>query len=616
MSIDFKEKNVKYLNRDFSSFKRDLMEYTKAHQSGAFQDYNETSSGMAILELVSYVGDVLSHYQDMQFEELKENAKQIENVTSFAKALGYRPSGKRPSIGIVSVLCEVPSRQENGEYIPNEIYCPVLRESSKLQGPNGVVFETIEDVIFSASAPTEGTSITRMVTGSQFDPDTGVPTFFALRKDVQVIAAETITDVVQVGSFEQHKEIELSYEDVVEVLSVNDSDGNEWTEVDFLAQETVYDFVTNSDTDNTLVPYVLKLRSVPRRFITNRDPLTNKTTLIFGSGDGVSFDDALIPNAASFALPASGKSKISSFSIDPQNFLKTSTLGLSPSSTVLSIDYRVGGGSKTNVPQGSIKSFVNAVLDFSSVGLDPSAKARVEESIECINVSKIDGGNQEESVEEIKANRAAYFAAQDRVVTREDYVARLYSLPAKCGKVEKVYVRRDALNARAINIHILSKDSDGVLSQASTTLIKNIKKFLSSYRMLTDGVNLMTTDIINLSIEFGVVVSTKLNRNKVLSKCLSTLKDNLSNDKLQIGQPLVLSDLTSLLQAIEGVISVYSFKIKNVFGSRDGLDYSDNLGNSVRFDVQSWTQNGILYCPENSIFQIKYPNKDIFGEAR
>ena len=617
MSIDFKERSIKYVNKDFQSIKRDLMNFAQAHHSGAFQDFNETSPGMALLELVAYVGDILSFYQDQQFEELRhESARQIENVTSFAKVLGYRPSGKRSAGGIVSIFAEVPAASVQGEHVPDDAYCPIMRAGSKLQGPGGTIFETLSDVFFSASSPSENTTNSRMVTGSQFDDTTGLPTHYAIRKDVEVIAGETKTEDFVIDKFESFKTIELTEEDVIEVLSVVDSDQNEWIQVDYLTQEVVFNAASNNGSDSSVVPYSLKFKAVPRRFIVDRDPVTNKTSLIFGSGDGINFDDELIPNIADFALPVAGRQNFSSFSIDPQNFLKTRTLGLSPFSTTLTIDYRVGGGPQTNVAPGSIKSVSEAILEFTSTNLNTTKRSDVVGSIECINVKKTEGGAPEESISEIKANSSAFFAAQDRVVTREDYIARLFSMPSKFGKVEKAFVRKDALNDMALDIHVLSKDENGHLAQATESLKNNIKKYLSPYRMLTDGVNIMQADIINLRVDFGVVISPKYNRNEVLAKCLSVLRDNLDTDLMQIGQPIVISDLISQLQSIVGVISVYDIKLKNVFGSLGGLDYTDNTGKSVRFNVQSWTQNGILYCPENAIFEIRYPTKDINGESK
>jgi hypothetical protein len=608
MSIEFlKEKSIKYLNKDFQGFKRDLLRFSQAHHSGVFQDYNESSPGMAIMEVVAYIGDVLSFYQDVQFSELKqETARELENVVSIAKQHGYKPSGKAAAQGSVSFFVEVPATTLNGVRVPDERYSPILRAGAKVS-VGSVSFETTDDVYFSASSPTDD----RMVTGSRFDNATGLPTHFALKKEARIVAGETKTDTISIDDFQPFRTVELSNQDVIEVLSVTDSDGNEWVEVDYLARDMVFSSDTNSEDDNDVVPSVMKLVSVPRRFIIDRDPTTSKSSLIFGSGDGLNFDDELVPNLADLALPLPGRRTFTSFPIDPQNFLKTRSLGLSPFNTTLTVKYRTGGGSQTNVPAGAIKSVDDAVLDFTSTGLSPSSIADVKQSLECINPKKTEGGGSEETISEIKVNSAAFFAAQDRVVTREDYIARILSLPAKFGKPEKVYVRKDDLNPQALNIHILAKDADGHMTQATSTLTKNIRTYLSKYRMMTDGVNLLQTNIINLKVDFGIVVSPKLNRTEVLAKCLTVVKDYLNISGIQISQPIVISDLLSEIQNVYGVVSVYKLQFKNMAGTVDGLDYSQ-----FSFDVQSSIKNNILYCPENAIFEVKFPNRDIVGESR
>lgn len=605
----FKEHSIKFLNKDFPGFKRDLVKFAQAHHSGSFQDFNESSSGMAILEFQAYTATVLAFYMDMAFNEMKQDSsRQIENVSSFAKSLGYRPQGKRAAHGTETFLIEVPATSQDGKIIPNDLYAPVLRKGAKLDGPNGVVFETLDDIDFSVSTTTD----IRMVTGSRFDNTTGQPTHFALQKSIEIGAGETKEAIFSVNDFQQFLSLELTEEDVLEVLSVIDSDGNEWYEVDYLAQEMVYDSHANNSSDSNVVPYILKLRAVPRRFITDRDPTTNKTSLIFGSGDGVNFDDDLIPNLGDLALPLPGRRVFNTFSLDPQNFLKTRSLGLSPFNTDLTIRYRVGGGAQTNVPPGSIKSVREATLDFSVTNLNPLTKGDVIGSLEAINITKTDSGGSEETISEIKANSAAFFAAQNRVVSRPDFIARIMSLPAKFGKPEKVHVKRDNLSSTAVDIHLLSKDEFGHLCQASSTLMTNISSYLSPYRILTDGVNLLRTDIINLKVEFGVVVSPKLNKTEVIAKCLSVVRDFLHIDRMQIASPILLSELQAEIQDVFGVVSVYKLTMKNLFGRQDNnTDYSP-----VSFDVGSWTSNNILYCPENAIFEIKFPNRDIVGESK
>lgn len=606
MAEFLKDKTIKYLSKDFVSFKRNLLKYSEAHHSGVFQDYNESSPGMALLELNAYVADVLSFYIDQSFGELKkETQRQEKNVVSFAKSLGYRPKGKRAAQGELHWIIEVPSiTDEKGDTVPDDTFSPILRKGSKCEGPGGVIFETLENIHFSAS-------IDREVTGSQFDATTGLPTHFALRKPVQSIAGESTTDTVTLGDFEKFKTIELANEDVIEVISVFDSDGNEWTQVDYLAQDTVFTSDVNEGEDNNEVPFILKLLTVPRRFITDRDPETNKTSLIFGSGDGVNFDDELIPNLADLALPLAGRKTFSSFAIDPQNFLKTKSLGLSPFNTNLTITYRVGGGPQTNIAPNLITDVKQAVFDFSSTSLDPAKKANVEGSVGCINLKKTDGGGPRETISEIKANSSAYFAAQDRVVTKPDYISRILTLPEKFGRPEKILPRNNNTNSLALDVHMLTRDENGHLTTASVNLKNNVKMYLAKYRMMTDGINLLDGNIVNLKLNFGIVVAPKFNRSEVLTKCIKVAMDYLDTERAQIGQPIVLSDLSAELQNVLGVISVYELQFTNAVGLNSGLRYSES-----RFDVTANTQNSIIYCPDNSIFEIKHPRRDISGVAK
>lgn len=615
MADTSKVRSIKYLGRDFQGNKRDLIRFAQAHHSGSFQDFNEASPGMAILEFQAYIGDMLSFYQDMQWEELKgENTRQLENAAAFAKSLGYRPLGKRASRGTQTFFIEVPAVAQGSGRVPDDLYTPILRRGTKVQGPNGVTFETTEDVNFSASAPTFGTDTTRMVTGSRFDNGTGLPTFFAVRKEAPIIAGETKTTTFSINDFQQFKTLELPDEDVLEVLSVIDSDGNEWIEVDFLAQEMVFDSSVNTDNDGDVVPYVLKFRAAPRRFITDRNVSTNKTSMIFGSGDGTNFDDELVPNLADLALPLPGRRTFSSFNIDPQNFLKTRSLGLSPYNTTLTVAYRVGGGPNTNVPERTIRSISSFQLDFTTTGLDPAKRGGVVSTLETINTRKTADGGPAETIAEIRANSPAHFAAQNRVVTKEDFIARVLSLPAKFGRPEKVFVKRTntIIDSMSVDLHILSKDPDGHLIQATSTLAQNVKNYLAGTRILSDGVNILGADIINLKVEFGIVVAPKFNRTEILMKCLGVIRTFLDVELMQIGQPIVLSELSSDIQNVVGVISVYRLDFKSMFGTQaNGLSYSP-----VRYDIRSNTVNNILYCPQNAIFEVKFPTKDIIGESK
>ncbi len=606
MPIDVNKQTVRsLLNRDFKSLKRDLITFSKAYASGSFTDFNESSPGMAFLEWSAYVGDGLNYMIDQAFTESGDSATQLKNVVANAKMRGYRPQGKRPAVGSLAWAIQVPATVNSfGQVVPDDTYTPTLLKGSQAVGKNGTIFETLEDVQFA-------TELGRAVTGSAFDSTTGVPTHFAIQRMVDVVAGKTITETFSVTDFQQFRRIDLGQSDVIEIIDIFDSSDNEWFEVDYLSQDWVFVAETNQNDDTDVVPYVMKLQSVPYRFIVDRDISSGVSTLVFGSGDGLSFDDELVPNVASYALPLAGRRSYSTFTIDPQNFLRTRSLGLSPHNTTLTVRYRVGGGLETNVAARSIRQPSAASLSFSSTNLNTQTKGTVEGSIGCLNPLSTTGGGAAESIKEIKANAAAFFAAQGRAVTREDIVARCLSIPAKFGRPEKVFVK-PSLNGRfAYDIHILSLDSAGLLAPATNTLKSNLATYLRKFKMLTDGINILDADILDLRIHYGVTVVPGRNRSEVLSNCTARLAEYFRQDMMQIGQPVVVSDVVSLLQNTSGVVSVYEVSFTNVFGVTDGLSYSDD-----RFNVSDNLRDGMLICPPEATFQVKFPARDIVGNAR
>lgn len=592
-------------SRDYDSLKRSAMNYARAYATGSFTDFNETSPGMTIVELQAYLVDGLHYYIDQAFNESGNNAVEVSNVVENAKARGYRPLGKRGSIGTLHWAIEVPATTDSfGKVIPDEAYTPTMLKGSQAVATNGVIFETLEDVQFSAS-------LGRRVTGSQFDQTTGIPTHFAIQRQVDVTAGRTVSETFTITDFQAFRQIELTNADVLEIIDVIDSDGNEWFEVDYLAQDWVFVAQTNVNSDSDTVPYVLKLQSAPRRFIVDRDITTGTSKLIFGSGDGLSYDDELVPNVANYALPLAGRRTYGSYSIDPQNFLKTRSLGLSPHGTTLTVRYRVGGGPETNVPARSIRQPASVDLEFGSTNLDPQKKGAVESSIGCVNFTSTSGGAPAETVREINANAAAFFAAQNRMVTREDIVSRALSLPSRFGGLAKAYVKPAQGTRFAYDLHILAKDVDGKLTVATPTLKSNLTTYLQKFKLLTDGVNVLDADILDLRCSYGIVVESGRNRSEVLLTCNSVLAERFDIDRIQIGEPIVISEIVSLIDSVRGVGAVTEVTFSSVFGVDSGLTYSN-----TRFDVGSNIRDGLLVCPDGATFQIRHPGRDIVGSAK
>jgi hypothetical protein len=602
---NLKETSIKYINKDFEGFKRDLMRYAQAHFSGSYQDYNESSPGMMILEMQAYIGDVLAFYMDQQFLETKSaTARQLDNIEDYAKMRGYKPKGKRSARVTLDFIVEVPAKDGS----PDPDYLPILLAGSQVQSQSGISFETIEDLDFNKSTP-ENPQLIVPVPNS--DPQT-----LAVRRTVEAVAGETIVQNFDVGDFTPFYRLKLGSTDVQDVIEVKDAEGNIWYEVDYLAQSAVYDQITNTGEDSDVVPYILRLRSTPRRFVVDKSITTNSCWLQFGGGDISKFDDELIPNAASFAIPSVGKQTYAMTSIDPQNFLKTRSLGLSPYNTRLTVRYRVGGGVNTNVPARTITKITYANLTFSKPigpgGLDQDL-VDIVKNIEVFNMANSSGGGEEETVSEIKANASSFFAAQARAVSKEDFIAHVLSMPERFGRVEKVIVNHSKNTSNGVDIHLLMRDNEGKFSSSTATLKKNVKTNLSQLRMLTKGISIFDTGIINVGIEFGVVVSPKYNRSEVLTNCMTVLKDYFKNDNMEIGMPIVLSDAKAALQMVTGVISVFRLEVVLKRGAEnEDTPYATNMN----FDIRANTKNGIVFCPANAIFEVRFPDNDIIGESK
>jgi hypothetical protein len=521
---------------------------------------------------------------------------------------GYKPKGKRAARVLVKFIIEVPAlTRADQSKAADTSYAPIIKAGTQVQSTNGVIFETVEDLDMSSTNDENPGE----VLASQFDAN-GNPTYYAIRRGVEAVSAKTVPERIQIGNHTPWLRLQLGSEDIQEIVSVLDSEGNEWYEVDYLAQNVVFDQTSNTDSDSETVPYVLKFRTAPRRFVVDYVASTNRTYLQFGKGQGVSEDDELIPNISDMVMPKQGRRTFTNFVLDPQNFLKTRSMGLSPYNTSLTIVYRTGGGIETNVDANTIKTVANPVLDFRSTSLNQPTVDAVRASLECSNPAASDGGGAAETISEIKANADAYFAAQARCVTPEDYIAHVLSMPPRFGKPEKVFVKHSSQDRSSLDIHILTRAVDGTLSHPTVNLRENIKKYLSKLRMLTDGVNILSANIINLGIDFGVVISPRYNRSEVLTQCLRDLKEYFDIDKWQVGQPIVMSEVKARIQSIPGVVSVYGLTVESKYRTSGGLSYANDLP----FNVNGNTENGIVYCPQNAIFEIRYPDNDIRGESR
>ncbi len=631
-------KEIRYLNKDFTSFKDNLIEFTKIYFPKEYNDFNESSPGMMFIEMASYVGDVLSYYIDNQFKEsLLAFAEEKRTVYNMAQSLGYKPKLSSPATTDVDVFQTVPalSSGAGASYTtkPDLRYSMVIKSGMEIAASTGVTFITQEDCNFKFSSSYDPLEI------SIYESSGNVPTTYLLKKSVKASSGTIAVEYFTFNAAEKYKRIALANSNITEIISCTDSDGNDWYEVPFLAQDTVFEDMQNTEkNDDDLyqyadqAPYLLKLIKTSRRFTTfiRED---GRTELRFGAGTSDSPDEEIIPNPDTVGSALPGSPSYLNTAFDPSNFLKTKAYGQAPSNTQLTITYRYGGGIDHNVNSNTIRDIQSINVTTDQSGLTASLIASTRASIAVNNPIPATGGRDAESIVEVKNNTLAYFQAQQRAVTKEDYITRIYALPTKYGNVAKCYIVQDTqldsksganadsrvANPLALNLYTLGFDASKKLTNLNKAVKENIQTYLTQFRMVTDAVNIQNAYVINIGVKFNLLTKAGYNKDEVVLRAIQKVKDFFDIDKWQIGQPIVIADLAYQISLTDGVSAVVApeennsdglpILIENKFLESGG--YSGNL-----YDIKSATQDGVIYPSlDPSIFELKFPNVDVEGRV-
>ena len=630
-------RDVRYLNRDFSSFRDGLIEFAKTYFPNTYNDFNESDPGMMFIEMASYVGDTLSYYIDEQFKEsMLSFAEEKKTIYEIAQGYGYKPKQASPATVTFDVFQTVPAAGSGDSAIPDEDYCVVIPAGMQATSDNGTVFRTLGEVIFNDSSslsPRED---------SIFETFENNITKFLLKKKVKAVSGNTTTEYINFAAAEKYRRVALTNSPVLEIISVTDSDGNIWYEVPFLAQDTVYaDFQNTENNSPDLVngrnfaPFLLKLVKTSKRFKTfiRTD---GRTEMRFGSGVAAGADEEIIPNPTSVGSNLPGTPRFLDTAFDPANFLNTETYGQCPTNTTLSITYSYGGGIKDNVASNSIKNITSLQPQFdNSLSLVDSVKTITQNSIASTNPDPATGGSGAETLENVKVNAAAYFQAQSRAVTKDDYITRVYSLPPKYGNIAKVYIIQDEQvasvdqntgdvdyqpNPLALNMYCLGYDSNKKLVGLNSAVKENIKTYLSQYRIMTDAVQIKDAWVINISVRFSIFTKRGFNKNEVLFRCNDALKKYFNIEKWQVNQPIIISDIVSELLSVEGVATVVepqgqTTEVKQLIVFKNlwdpSLGYSGNI-----YNIGDGIIDSVLYpSVDPAIFEVKYPDTNIMGRV-
>ncbi len=504
------DKDVKYLNKDFNSFKNQLMEFAEVYFPDNFNDFSEGNPGMMFLEMAAYVGDVLSFYTDTQLREsFLTLAQEKENLYNLAYAMGYKPKVTAASNVNLEIFQLLPSKLVNNTYIPDYNYALNISPNSIFNSIEGSKFYLENQVNFNISSSTNPTNVSIY----SYDNNNN-PAYFLLKKISKAISGETKTQTFTIGSAERFKTLELFDTNIISIESIIDNEGNVWSEVPYLAQDTIFEEIENTGANdpelqqyNQQTPYLLKLKKSTRRFIT-RFKANNQLEIQFGAGTSDKADEEIIPNPDNIGLGINdGRSKLDQ-AYDPSNFLFTKTYGQAPANTTLTVTYLVGGGLESNVQSNTITE-VDTLVSINKPNLNNNLLNYIKSSVTSNNPESATGGGDGDSIEDIRLNTMANFSAQQRIVTKDDYIIRTLSLPSKFGQIAKAYITQDDQtsqlntvyntipNPLALNLYTLGYNANKNLSTLNTATKTNLTTYLEQYRMLTDAINIKDAFVIN-----------------------------------------------------------------------------------------------------------------------
>lgn len=626
MAVKIKNKlrqgsNRSFLARDFESLRRDLIEQAQIFFPDKIKDFSEASVGGLLVDLAASIGDTMSFYLDHQFRELDPlNAVELNNITTHLRNAGVKIRGAAPSVVEVTISAVVPAESDPETSLPRpkRSCLPTILENTVFKSDSGVFFNLTEDVDLS-----ELNVLGDLVASSQATKFVdGVPTQYTVTRRALAMSGKETVQTVAIGSTHvPFREITLNASDVSEILSVVDSDGEKYYEVDSLSQDTVFVPVDNTNPDDfDLVSKSLEIIPAPRRFVSITTLTNRKTKIRFGSGDSEVLDDDIIPDPSTLSLDLYGKKSFSKFSVDPNLLLGTQTLGLSPKSTTLRITYRHGGGLSHNVDAGTIKTIEGLNVDFKG-SPSPEEVLATRQTIAVTNDRQARGGANAPSVEELRNLIQSARNAQSRTVTRDDLLARIYTLPSSFGRVFRVGLANNPINPLSLMMYIICLDRFGKLTVAPDTLKNNLSKYLNEFRLISDAIDVLDASVVNFGIKYEVYLDKTANKPSVLQTINTRLADALQLKYFQIDQPLIIDDIINLIINTDGVISLTDLTVHGIsgvvtpdpsekFGIKETREYSN-----TSFNFEANTKKGIIRGPLGTIFELRHPENDIKGIA-
>ena len=590
---------INYSARDFASIKESLVQHAKRYYPESFRDFNEAGFGSLMLDTVSYVGDVLSFYLDYQANEsFLDTANEFNNVEKLSRQMGFKEIETPSSHGIATFFILIPASQ-NG-LGPDLNYLPILKRGSQFSSATGNQFILNEDVFFNG--PQNEVVVARV------DSQSGLPTFYAIKSYGRVISGVTEQIILNVGEFRRYLRLRLDVPNLAEIIKVEDQEGNEYFQVDYLTQDIIYRPIVNRAGSNNINSTGAYLRpfTVPRRFVLEK--INGNYYLQFGQGRDTSDKNReSVADPSTVALNIYGKNYISSDSFDPTNLIESDKMGIVPVNTKLIVTIRTNTAANVNVAANGLKNVVGSKFEFNDqVAVSLNTRTQIKNSLEVTNEEPIVGDTKLLTSAELKIIAGNAYASQSRAVTKEDYKALVYKMPPEYGKIKKINIVRDQDSFRRnMNMYVVSMDERGFLVKTNTVVKDNLRVWINKNRMINDTIDILDAKIINFAVDFTVVGDLEANKYDVLVDCKNALVTEFARTR-DLGEPLFYSDITKLLKDVKGVLDIVRVKIYN----KNGGVYSNYF-----YDMDKYlsADGRFVNAPDNVIFELKFPAIDIKG---
>jgi hypothetical protein len=595
---------INYTARNFADIRAELVNMVRQYYPDIFNDFNDASVGMMLLELNAAVGDMLSVNTDRMFQETQiDYAKERKSVLSMARTFGLKIPGKRPSVTIVDFDITLPVLGDTFDVS----YAPVIFAGSQVSG-GGKIFETTNDIDFS-NPFTIGGVPNRLIIPN-FNSNGTLLNYSIIKREIVMNGYTKIHKrIITQADVRPFLEIVLPEDNVLSIDSVITLPGtsfigtpsisdfadlnNKWFEMDALAEDKVFIEDNSKITDNAGIRPG-KWISTNKKFISEYTDL-GFTKMIFGAGS---------QDTSSLCDFDTNKELVNQIG----DFINNLSLGTVPTAnTTMFVKYRLGGGADSNIGPNVLTSV--GILNMAVNGANSTINQSVRNSLRVNNLFPALGGKDVPSVEEIRNMVRYNFASQNRAVTIKDYQTRIaqmpgqYGIPFRCGVVEE---------QNKVKIYVLGLDSAGKLTNNSTSALRdNISTYLADYRMLNDYVQVTNGRIINLSFEIDLYIDKKQVQSQIISQVITEVKNYMDISKYQMGDNIFMSPLSEVINNVGGVMNVLDIRVFNKVNGNYSVNetsqqYSD--GDTRQIDLST---DYTLFGDSNSMFEIKFPTTDI-----